>query len=315
MSLTLHVDGAAWRAGTRHTLERFGDVIAVVKGNGYGFGRKRLADEAARLGLRRVAVGTVYELDGLPPLTEPPLVLTPALGADAALGEAAVLTVASVDHVRAIAGRRLPVTVKLASSMRRYGVEPGGLAPLLEAIEEAGLTVDGFALHLPFAGDVGGEIGAWLAVLPPSPALAVSHVDADTLRRLRVRHPERRLSVRLGTALWHGDKAALALRADVVDIRPATAASLAGYRLVTLPGEGDGTVVMVGAGTAHGLHPLPDGRSPFHFARQRLTLVEPPHMHTSMVWVPGGAPCPRPGDEVDVQQPLTFVTPDRLREH
>ena len=72
---------------------------------------------------------------------------------------------------------------------------------------------------------------------------------------------------------------------------------------------GDGTLVMVGAGTAHGVHPLGDGRSPFHFARRRLDLVEPPHMHTSMVFVPAGDPAPRCGDIVDVQRPLISDRP------
>jgi hypothetical protein len=72
---------------------------------------------------------------------------------------------------------------------------------------------------------------------------------------------------------------------------------------------------MVGAGTAHGVHPLPDGRSPFHFARRRLVLVEPPHMHTSMVWIAADEPVPAVGAEVDVQVPLTHVLPDRVQEH
>ena len=78
------------RGGRRrasHRSSAHGDVIAVVKGNGYGFGRA----PAGRRGRSpsawtRLAVGTVHELAGLPPLAEPPIVLTPALGADVALG-------------------------------------------------------------------------------------------------------------------------------------------------------------------------------------------------------------------------------------
>jgi hypothetical protein len=311
MTLTLHVDGASWRACARATIDAHGDVIAVVKGNGYGFGRHRLAGEAAALGVRRLAVGTVHERDGLPELAEPPVVLTPALGADVTLAGDAVLTVGSVAHVQAAAGRT--VVVKLASSMRRYGVGSDELDGVLAAAADAGIAVEGFALHLPLTGDGAAEVDAWLARLPPGATLAVSHVDATTLRDLRARHPEYRLPIRLGTALWHGDKQALALRADVVDVRPSTTLA-AGYRLQALP-AGPGTIVMVGAGSAQGVRPLPDGRSPFHFARRRLELVEPPHMHTSMVWVSGEAPCPGVGDEVDVQVPLTFVAPDRVQEH
>ena len=74
----------------------------------------------------------------------------------------------------------------------------------------------------------------------------------------------------------------------------------------------DGRLVVVGAGTAHGVQPLDDGRSPFHFARQRLALLEPPHMHTSMLYVPTGDSCLGVGDVVDVQRPLISVHPADL---
>ena len=69
---------------------------------------------------------------------------------------------------------------------------------------------------------------------------------------------------------------------------------------------------MIGAGSANGVAPLPGDASPFHFSRTRMALVEPPHMHTSMVIVPSGHPCPRVGDWVDLQRPLTLTTIDEL---
>jgi alanine racemase len=296
-------------------LERYGDVIAVVKGNGYGFGRPRLARVAAQLGMDRLAVGTVHELADVAGVfdgdAERIIVMTPADSAGAALGAGARLTVGSQRDVDVLvaAGHHLPVIVKLASSMRRYGAEPDELAALLDGVGAADLTVANFALHLPLTGDAA-EVEAWLPFLPAGVPVTVSHLDASTVDALRRRHPDRRFPVRLGTALWHGDKAGLALRADVAATRPVASGDRAGYRQVDVPGAG--TLVMVGAGTAHGVHSLSDGRSPFHFARRRLALLEPPHMHTSMLWVPAGAPTPRAGDVVDVQQPLTFVTPDRI---
>ncbi|MDO9175052.1 MAG: hypothetical protein Q7V62_09620, partial [Actinomycetota bacterium] len=72
----------------------------------------------------------------------------------------------------------------------------------------------------------------------------------------------------------------------------------------------------VGAGSTHGVAPLdhddPARRSPLHFERHRLTLLERPHMHTTMVVVPHGQPCPQVGDRVDVQRPLITVTVDEL---
>ena len=75
----------------------------------------------------------------------------------------------------------------------------------------------------------------------------------------------------------------------------------------------DGTLVMIGAGSAHGVHEHDGGRSPFHFARRRLPLLEPPHMHTSMAIVPDDEPAPKPGDWVDVQWPLIATTVDEVR--
>ena len=66
---------------------------------------------------------------------------------------------------------------------------------------------------------------------------------------------------------------------------------------------------MVGCGSTNGVGALEDGRSPFHFAKQRLPMLEAPHMHTTMLSVTGDT-CPQAGDWVDVQQPLTRVHPD-----
>jgi alanine racemase len=312
MTLRLYVDRAAWETNARAVADAYEDVIAVVKGNGYGFGLGRLAEAAVGLGLGHVAVGTVHELAALPPLDEAPLVLTPVMDADGVSGDA-VFTVGSLAHVSVLArsGARPPVAVKLVSAMHRYGVAPSDLDTVLDAAERAGLDVRQFAVHLPLTSDVN-DVERWLGKLPGDIPLTVSHLDAGAVAGLRSRHPGRPIVVRLGTALWHGDKSFLALRAEVVETRPVRAGDRAGYRLVEVPG--DGVLVMVGAGTAHGVHPLADGRSPFHFARRRLALVEPPHMHTAMAFVPAGDPVPQLGEEVDVQQPLTFVSVDRVVE-
>ena len=98
--------------------------------------------------------------------------------------------------------------------------------------------------------------------------------------------------MRIGTAFWHGDKSALHLGANVLDVRPVASGTVAGYR--GAPVDGDGTLVIIGAGTAHGVDPLDDGRSPFHYLRRASrNSLERPHMHTSIVFVPAGRPCPR----------------------
>ncbi len=258
-----------------------------------------------------LAVGTAHELDGLPGGVAS-VVLTPTLHAPA--DTRPILTVGSLRHVRALEGWPGRVLVKLATSMRRYGTTCDELGALTAAVRRNGLDIAGFSVHPPLAGSDDehlDDIAVWLEVLDPDDEVWVSHLSTDAYEAMRDRWPERRFRIRLGTALWHGDKRALHLGADVLDVRPVRSGTAAGYRQVTVPT--DGHLVMVGAGTAHGVHPLAGGVSPFHFQRRRLALLEPPHMHTSMVVVPVGEMGPEVGDVVDVQRPLTTTFVDEVR--
>jgi alanine racemase len=309
VTLRLTVDTDDWRARVDHVARCYPGLVPVVKGNGYGFGRRTLAAIAAELS-DTLAVGTVHELDHLPAGVTA-VVLTPA--ARPPDSAAPVLTVGSVGHVHALAGWPGRVVVKLASSVRRFGATAETLTPVMTAARAGGLDVIGFSVHPPVAGSDDehlDDVNHWVDALDPADEVWVSHLSPDAYDDLRDAWPGRRFRVRVGTALWHGDKAALHLTADVVDARDVRAGEHAGYRQEVVPT--DGTLVMVGAGTAHGVHPLEDGRSPFHFARRRLTLVEPPHMHTSMVFVPTGDPTPRPGDSIDVQRPLISTAVDEV---
>ncbi len=278
-------------------------VVGVIKGNGYGFGRARLAALAVSFGLDELAVGTVHELAGLPDGVRYH-VLTPLGAGDPRPDASAILTVGSAAHVEALTGWGGSVLIKLESSMRRYG----GEVSLAAAARRAGLDVHGFAVHLPLATSMAANLleveSLTRRIYGESPSTTyVSHLDVSL--GPPIRH-------RIGTRLWLGDKSFLHLGADVIDTRPVTAGQPVGYRQV--PAPGDGTIVMVSAGTAHGVYPLDDGRSPFHFARQRLALIEPPHMHTSMLFAASSAPAPEPGDVVDVQRPLTQTWVDQVVE-
>jgi alanine racemase len=309
MTVRLTVHGGAWRAHVGAVAAACPGLVPVVKGNGYGFGRPNLHVVAAAVSTI-VAVGTIHELHDVPPELVP-VVLTPAL--EPPRHPRAAMTVGAIAHVEALRGWTGDVLVKLQSSMRRYGCTPDELPALVEAVRAAGLRLAGYSIHLPLAGsddDHRSEIETWLPLLPTEAAVWVSHLSIDAFTALRTAHRDRPFCLRLGTALWHGDKSTLQLQCDVLDVRPVQSGERAGYRLRPVPG--DGHVVLVGAGTAHGVHPLADGRSPFHHARHRLDLVEPPHMHTSMVFVADGQPLPVVGDWVDVQRPLTTTTPDQI---
>jgi alanine racemase len=137
----------------------------------------------------------------------------------------------------------------------------------------------------------------------------VSHITAEQIGSLRSQFPNRTFVSRIGTALWLGDKSMMKLTAEVLDVH-AVEGGTAGYRSTALPGSGH--IVIVGAGSAHGVSEIVGVGSPFHFAQQRVALVEPPYMHSSMLFVPEGQPVPRVGERVDVQQPLTRVSADTI---
>jgi hypothetical protein len=205
------------------------------------------------------------------------------------------------------------VLVKLVSSVRRFGATVDDLGAVTDAARAADLDIVGFSIHPPVAGtddEHVDDIASWLGVLDPGDEIWVSHLSLRGYHDLRDAWPEHRFRIRVGTRLWHGDKQALHLDADVLDVRPVRAGERAGYRQEVVPV--DGRLVMVGAGTAHGVQPLDDGRSPFHFAHRRLALLEAPHMHTSIVLVPSGEPGPREGERVDVQRPLISSFPDEV---
>jgi alanine racemase len=302
VTITLTVRTAPWRAHVARVASTVEGLVPVVKGNGYGFGRVALAEIAAEF-CDTVAVGTVHELDGLPGDLHA-VVLTPTLAAPASADP--VLTVGHRAHLECLDGWSGRVLVKLESSMHRYG---GGIE-LIDVARERGLDVIGVSIHLPLVGtsdEHAEEINKAIADVDTDLPVWLSHLDPLTYASLPATHTYR---LRLGTSLWHGDKSTLQLRADVLDVRPIRDGQHAGYRQG--PVDGDGHLVMIGAGTASGVTELTDGRSPFHFERRRLRLHEAPHMHTSMVFVPDGDPVPAIGASVDVQRPLTMTTVDAV---
>ncbi len=303
MTIRLTVRRERWWHHVTDVAAAVEGLVPVVKGNGYGFGRAGLAVAAIELS-PLLAVGTVHELEGLPEQATP-IVLTPTLAPPPTTEP--VLTVGDVAHVDALRGWDGRVIVKLSSDMQRYG----GDIDLVVRAQSAGLRTVGVSIHPPLAGDEDdrrAQIVRRLPEIDPTLDVWVSHLSPATYETLPSSH---RYKLRVGTYLWHGDREALHLEADVLAVRKVRAGMRAGYRLGEVPG--DGTLVMIGAGSAGGVIPLSDGRSPFHFARRRLELLEPPHMHTAMAFVPDGDPCPAIGDWVDLQRPLTMTAVDELR--
>ena len=312
MTLQLSVDSTSWNLHINDIAKSFGDLIPVVKGNGYGFGRATLMSRAALLA-KEIAVGTVFEAHDVP-ATCTAIVLTPAgVELPQTLPATAILTVGSVQHVANLRlnSWRGPVIVKLRSSMNRYGADATELADLKDAIANSGLTQVGWSIHPPLDGNASDhltEIKNWMLQISSDLPWFISHIDANSVKQLRQEFAKNKIRARSGTTLWLGDKSMTHLTADVIDLRVIKKGETAGYRNVKV--KKDGAIAMIGTGTSHGVQPVGSELSPFHFNQKRLELVEPSHMHTSMVFIPIDDKSPKVGDNIDVQQPLTRVYPD-----
>ncbi|PSL01338.1 alanine racemase [Haloactinopolyspora alba] len=352
MPLTLHIDTPRWR---EHVRDRLADpsgpddgtaavrVVPVTKGNGYGFGNGLLAAEAAAADVPTLAVGTSDEVETVRRAFDGDvLVLAPLRPWDAATADDRVVrTVSRVEDLRrlAAAGGRPRVVIELLTSMRRHGVALADLPEALTACEP--LRVEGFALHLPLAGQHGAEARslaeqAFAAAGEHGPdvprRLWVSHLSAAEAADL-ARRTAADVNLRVGTALWLGDRAALTARATVIDVHDVRRGDTFGYR--QRRARRDGTVAVVAGGTAHGVAleaPTPAtgvrqravalakgglesaGRalSPFRVAGRQRWFAEPPHMQCSMIWLPGGVEVPAVGDEVDVDVRFTITHVDRI---
>ncbi len=315
VTIRLAVHEAQWLAHVQSVARSMPGLVPVVKGNGYGFRRWNLMPLAGQLA-KEVAVGTVFEVRDVPSNVTP-IVLTPTLTPPPKnIPLNTVLTVGGRHHVVALttSGWRGDVIVKLQSSAMRFGVNRADLDLLLSDVADAQFTLRGFSIHPPLEGDDAAhlkDITQWLDVIDASLPIYVSHLSAAAYAKLCSDFPRYDFRIRLGTSLWHGDKSMMQLSADVIDHHPVESGTRAGYRLNKVDGPGE--IVIIGCGTAHGVTLLPDGRSPFHYKRQRLNLLEAPHMHSSMLFVARGRPLPSVGEWIDVQQPLTRVQVDLLQ--
>lgn len=310
MTLTLTVDSAAWNRRVDEMAARIDGIVPVVKGNGYGFGRDWLAERAALLS-PVIAVGTVFEATSIPS-NYSAVVLTPTLHVPNDLPAHAILTIGSMEHLEAARG--LPsrrVIIKIRSSMQRFGFAVHDVHDAIDACRAHHLDIAGVSIHPPLHGTSAqhrSEIESLISYIDPVHPIWVSHIDVADYDDMCIAYPHFNWYLRLGTQLWHDAKDEISLSTDVLDIVPIESDTVAGYRGVPVPAGS--RLVIVGCGSSHGVVPLADGRSPFHFEKQRLQLLEPPHMHSSMCVVGRQESCPRVGDSIDVQRPLTMTSVD-----
>jgi hypothetical protein len=326
--------------------------VVKGNGYGFGNGRlarrvQWLADQG--LGGDTVAVGTYAEIADVDRrFGGDLLVLSPWRPWDddgAATDDDRVIhTVGRISDLVALAegAGRPRVVLERLTSMKRHGFTARGLR---EAVAAAGsdVRVEGASLHLPLdTGDNLAEaeelmvdvVAAGLGELDDRAATVwVSHLSPPDLATLAAHYPDFTFRPRVGTDLWLGDRGALQVRARVLDSHPVERGEKFGYRGRTIPRTG--TLLVVSGGTAHGIGleaPTGEGnvraraatlarggldalglaRSPYTVAGKARYFAEPPHMQSSMLFLPSGVEAPAVGEEVDVRVRFTATTFDAV---
>jgi hypothetical protein len=355
VTFRLHVNESSWRAHLISERDRIAaagaTLVPVIKGNGYGFGRDLLLREAGALGADVVAVGTVFEARDVLTrddhgFTGSVVVLTPWDLRDAHAravwdqldtfdnANRLVRTVSSTEMQARVGSRRH--LVEIESSMSRFGIR-SAVSPRAESCE-------GVSLHLPLEQPVSSESGssgasgrtleAIRALHSADASLWLSHLMEPELRQVCAHAQSTRILLRSGTGLWLGERKGLQAWGTVLAVHTNVDRPV-GYR--QRRGPRNGTLLIVGGGTAHGvaleaptaarsvraravrvaggvLEASGKMRSPFHIGSDgpRAWFAEPPHMQVSMLWMPAGADTPQVGQELPCDVRMTTATFDSV---
>ncbi len=337
MTLRLTLAHDEWRAHQRALISEVPGTVPVAKGNGYGFGLDMLARESSELGTDTLAVGMAQEVAAVRTAgwQGDVVVLNPWRPGDVAattlLDDPRVITMISRSEDLEAVSRSHPharVQLEIETSMHRHGLPPNDLPAELGT-----LRFEGWSIHLPAKGSLheATEL-ARRALQCRKGALWLSHLSVADYGVLRtsVDAPTR---MRIGTRLWLGAPSALATTADVLDIHRIRRGERLGYHQSRA--RRDGFIVVASGGTAHGIAlgaPVPQrslrqravtiaesvleatGRtlSPFTIGGRKRPFAEPPHMHSSMLWVAGDEPGVEVGQDIPMTCRMTTTTFDEI---
>ncbi len=337
MTLSLTVSRDEWRAHQRSLLADVPGMVPVAKGNGYGFGVGLLAQESSELGVDALAVGIAQEVATTRAAgwQRDVVVLNPWRPGDTAatnlLADPGVITMVSRSADLEAIKRSHPharVQLEIQTSMHRHGFVPDDLP------EDVGtLQFEGWSIHLPSQGSLTEATRlAGTALAHREGTIWLSHLSVADYQTLHttIGVPTR---MRVGTRLWLGAPSTIRTTANILDIHRIRRGERLGYHQSRAPR--DGFIIIASGGTAHGISlaaPVPQrtlrqrgvtiaegvleatGRtlSPFSIGGRKRAFAEPPHMHSSMLWVTGTDPGVEVGEEIPVTCRMTTTTFDEV---
>lgn len=162
MTFSLKVDATKFRSHLVSVMNSYAtagaELVPVIKGNGYGFGRDVLADEASRLGCNRIAIGTVWELgQSLADFAGEILVLEPFNSSDESAvnqwrqhlehnSDRIIVTVSNLDLAAVRSAGAKNVYLEGKTSLSRFGMLHFDMQSIANIND---LKVLGLSLHLP----------------------------------------------------------------------------------------------------------------------------------------------------------------------
>ncbi|MEI7798050.1 MAG: alanine racemase [Actinomycetes bacterium] len=338
MSLTLHVAAEKWRTHlTALVANSEAQVVPVIKGNGYGFGKKVLAQEAKNMNLAVVAVATIAEAQEVQSVFPGEiLLLSPSAHSDS---EKVIHTISPHSS---IFSAKMPkkFVLELLSPIHRHGFSVSELGNALDKYSKSG-KCEGIAIHLPI--DQKSSASEWIDknlrlivereidTTEFNNSVWVSHLSENDLINLKKNWPQIIWKVRIGTDLWLGDRGALKVKAQLLDLHAIQSPTRVGYRQYRI---GRGWLLVVSGGTSNGIGlevatPKRDfisqaktltksflntfgwNPSPFSWNGKKLEFAEAPHMHVSLLTLKGKA-APEIGSVIDVEVRFTATTFDQV---
>ncbi len=258
-------------------------VVPVIKGNGYGFGRTLLAEAVSNLGLARTCVGTIWEAaEVLENFTGEVIVLEPISSSDELafsqwqnlLSDYSARLIPMVANAEAENLSGIGVTrawLEIKTSMHRFGLS---ISEAAKVVATNNFAIAGFSLHLPISqstlsnsmkfetsdqstqsNKVREVLGllSWLKEISNSSSanfeLLLSHMTPAEISTIHRLNPDIKIGIRLGTSLWLGDLGALKATGTVLAINDISSDDRVGYTQTS----GSTRLAIISGGTAHGV--------------------------------------------------------------
>lgn len=295
MTFTLHVDAPRWRKHTHSLVDDYvksgASITPVIKGNGYGFGRSVLCNEATRLELKRVCVGTVFEAEeALAKFAGDVIVMEPFSASNSRAVDAwtnllrhhgsRLIAILASNDITAMSQAGVKRTyVEGLTSMKRFGLTPMDIVQALSSTSHS-ITIEGLWLHLPIVepntdhsaiyatsprpttNKLSGharEVLGWISWYRDIASqhnvpmhVSVSHLGIKDAQVIASAEPAVDLDVRVGTSLWLGEPKALRVTGTVLAVHEAGLGhEHIGYSQTD--SHGHKKVIVVSGGTSHGV--------------------------------------------------------------